>query len=137
MSHKTLSSRFMLVENRRSAHIGILEEIPQEGANERRFGVIWEIRTGIENVVLPREFTPTELLAGVIPANLNAERFFIGLLKGSWWIENEYERRALRQDGGDRAVSADPVSGESDHPDRSLEVEEAEEAARNNKGRDR
>jgi len=91
MSSKTFASRFMLVENRKSSHLGILDEIPQEGAELRQFRVVWEIQRGLDEPQLPREFGPAELLAAVKPANANADRFFVGLLKSGWWGENESE----------------------------------------------
>lgn len=92
-SSRTFASRFIMVQNRHTGALGVLDEIPPTEADVRRFRIIWEVEA---NSRLFREsYSPKELLTATLAVNGAAKRLVLELMTTSWWVEGE----AVEEDG--------------------------------------
>lgn len=86
-SSRTFASRFIMVQDRATGALGVLDELPPNGNDVRRFRIIWE--AGSSGLTLHQEYSPKELLTSTIAVNGHAKRLVLELMTTSWWAEGD------------------------------------------------
>lgn len=85
-SSRTFASRFIMVQDRATGALGVLDEVPPNGNDVRQFRIIWE--AGSNSMIWRETYTPKELLTNTIAVNGHAKKLVLELMTTSWWAEN-------------------------------------------------
>lgn len=80
---KPFTSRFTLMESRKTGAIGVLREVPRPSGEDRDFYIIWEDGT------VRNSYDPKDLLTLMVPYNTKAKKLMLELMTGPWLVPAE------------------------------------------------